>query len=161
MQLKARREARHSSSKLSTSISAPSSQPSASTSFPEKPVPFPASGPVVPIPPVTVPPRPFDPDTSLLFTVLPDEPEMDFSPSRDASSSKPGIHPVPFSADDGATLDWSNIPEDEARERRWSLSVSKRKGKEKMPLVTPAAIQNAEKQFEGDERFTSLFYYRY
>ncbi|KAI0652002.1 hypothetical protein C8Q79DRAFT_935724 [Trametes meyenii] len=56
---------------------------------------------------------------------LPGDSEIDFSP---ATGSAPP-HPVPSSSDGGATLDWSVHSSEEARERRWSISITKRKGK--------------------------------
>ncbi|KAH9944260.1 uncharacterized protein BXZ73DRAFT_39325 [Epithele typhae] len=52
--------------------------------------------------------------------------EIDFSPSI-------GVVPfraIPSSSDGGATLDWSSSPLEDARDRRWSLSRSKRKSKD-------------------------------
>lgn len=52
---------------------------------------------------------------------------MDFSPSISASAG----HPVPRSTDDGATLDWSGDKSaDDKLDRRWSLSMAKRKPKD-------------------------------
>ncbi|KAI0375149.1 hypothetical protein BV20DRAFT_985495 [Pilatotrama ljubarskyi] len=71
--------------------------------------------------------------------VLPGDSEVDFSPSTGMAP----LHPVPSSSDGGATLDWSVPPTEEVRERRWSLSLTKRKGKE---TSLPASKGVVEKQ---------------
>jgi hypothetical protein len=56
------------------------------------------------------------------------ESEVDFRPSVSVTVS----HPVPRSIDDGATLDWSGSKlSDEKFDRRWSLSIARRKPKER------------------------------
>lgn len=58
------------------------------------------------------------------------ESEIDFSPSV-------GIippHPVPSSSNEGATLDWTGSNSDDERDKRWSLSITKRRHKDKYPL---------------------------
>uniref|UniRef100_A0A0W0FGM0 Uncharacterized protein n=1 Tax=Moniliophthora roreri TaxID=221103 RepID=A0A0W0FGM0_MONRR len=76
-------------------------------------------------------------------------PEIDFSPSTNPVPVTPPKkilpHPVPLSPDDGASLDWSGTPEDE---RRWSLSTSKRKGKEKELLLSAAMLEKQEHQHD-------------
>ncbi|KAK7059198.1 hypothetical protein VNI00_001825 [Paramarasmius palmivorus] len=73
--------------------------------------------------------------------------EIDFSPATEPFPATPPKkilpHPVPLSPDDGASLDWSGTPEDE---RRWSLSSSRRKGKEKDLLLSAAIFEKQEHQ---------------
>jgi hypothetical protein len=65
------------------------------------------------------------------------ESEVDFRPSVSATAS----HPVPRSTDDGVTLDWSGDKlSDEKLDRRWSLSITKRKPKDKPTLAVDKAI---------------------
>ncbi|KAI0830464.1 hypothetical protein BC628DRAFT_1295658, partial [Trametes gibbosa] len=59
-------------------------------------------------------------------TELSGDSEVDFSPAVGTTS----LHPVPSSLNGGITLDWAVPPPEEARERRWSISITKRKGKE-------------------------------
>lgn len=66
---------------------------------------------------------------------------IDFSPS----AGKSALHPVPKSADDGATLDWSgSTSEEEGRDRRWTMSLSRKSSKEKHPTLSRKAV--VEKQ---------------
>lgn len=63
------------------------------------------------------------------------ESEVDFSPSVGTSAG----HPVPRSTDDGATLDWSGEKSaDEKLDRRWTLSIAKRKPRD-MTTEKPTA----------------------
>ncbi|KDQ63308.1 hypothetical protein JAAARDRAFT_374068 [Jaapia argillacea MUCL 33604] len=57
------------------------------------------------------------------------ESEIDFRPSVGTVP----LHPVPTSSNDGATLDWSHfvVPDDKPEHRRWSISLSKGKAREK------------------------------
>lgn len=59
---------------------------------------------------------------------------VDFSPSIGKTKS----HPIPTSADDGATLDWSGTltSDDEKRERKWSVHLTRKPSKEKYPPVS-------------------------
>ncbi|KAG7098958.1 hypothetical protein E1B28_000846 [Marasmius oreades] len=77
--------------------------------------------------------------------------DIDFSPSTETTnystplgSRKIPSHPVPWSSDDGSTLDWSGIPEDDKHERRWTLSISKGKGKDKEQLTSVMSIEKQE-----------------
>jgi hypothetical protein len=70
--------------------------------------------------------------------------DIDFSPSIGVSS----IHPVPASLDNGATLDWSGFAFDERSERRWHLSTTKRKGKEKLPQLS-TVVDQQETAYSG------------
>jgi hypothetical protein len=72
------------------------------------------------------------------------EAEVDFSPSTTQAMSVP-LHPVPTLSVDGKLLDWTGAPpDDEKLERRWTLSVSKRKEKEKMPIPQPGSVTMQE-----------------
>ncbi|KAA1468019.1 hypothetical protein DENSPDRAFT_927033 [Dentipellis sp. KUC8613] len=62
------------------------------------------------------------------------ESEVDFSPSVGIDRS----HPVPTLLDDGRTLDWGAPPsEDEKPDKKWSLSIPKRKSKDKEKAGDP------------------------
>jgi hypothetical protein len=78
--------------------------------------------------------KPFGNDRPLRI----DQDMVDFSPSV----SRPPLHPVPTSSNDGATLDWSGVhSEDEKRERKWPMSLSRRvSSKDKSSPVTRGAI---------------------
>ncbi|KAF7339293.1 hypothetical protein MSAN_02142800 [Mycena sanguinolenta] len=111
LKLKARREAR-----LKSAASSPSSnksEPVPSTSSPTKTSPLRAT-----FPPISAPPP------------VPSIPEREPSTSGH-SASRVGRHPVPSSLDEGTTLDWSGTgTEDERSERRWAMSITKRKDKD-------------------------------
>ncbi|KAJ6520030.1 hypothetical protein C8R45DRAFT_953640 [Mycena sanguinolenta] len=111
LKLKARREARLKS--VNSSPSSNKSEPAASTSSPTKTSPLRAA-----FPPISAPPR------------VPSIPEREPSTSGH-SISRVGRHPVPSSLDEGTTLDWSGIgSEDDRSERRWTMSITKRKDKD-------------------------------
>ncbi|EJD03634.1 uncharacterized protein FOMMEDRAFT_166988 [Fomitiporia mediterranea MF3/22] len=61
---------------------------------------------------------------------------VDFSPSV----GKASLHPVPTSADDGATLDWSGSTDDEKHERKWTMSLSRKSSKDKHPTLSRKAL---------------------
>ncbi|KAG5220054.1 hypothetical protein IMY05_C4690000400 [Salix suchowensis] len=78
--------------------------------------------------------------------------EVDFGPSIAANTVPVVLHPVPSSTDHGATLDWgagADISDDDRDkvDKRWSLSLPKRKGKEK---VDNSASSDSGK---GDEAY--------
>lgn len=52
-------------------------------------------------------------------------------------------HPMPRSLDNGATLDWSGkeVTEEPKHERKWSLAINKRKGKDK--VMSAASLDNS------------------
>jgi hypothetical protein len=72
---------------------------------------------------------------------------VDFSPAVGTSS----LHPIPASADDGATLDWSmTTSDDEKRERKWSLSLSRKSSSEKSATLSrKALVEKQETSFSG------------
>ncbi len=61
------------------------------------------------------------------------------------------MHPVPSSADDGSTLDWSGIVEDdEKRERKWSMGIHRKVAKDKTsPLSRKGFVDRQESVYEG------------
>jgi hypothetical protein len=64
------------------------------------------------------------------------ETEIDFRPSTCPSSSASPLHPVPTSSNGGTLLDWSSASlHNEKQERRWTLSITKRKDKDKLPIL--------------------------
>ncbi len=76
--------------------------------------------------------------------------EIDFSPSTGNTRATVESHPIPISVDNGSTLDWGGSNQGEDRtERRWTLSMSKRKGKEKEPPVSVNALEAQESQYAG------------
>lgn len=77
-------------------------------------------------------------------TELPGDSEVDFSPSVGTAP----LHPVPSSSNGGATLDWAIPPPEDARERRWSISITKRKGKE-APLASKDLVEKQESIYAG------------
>ncbi|KAI0655228.1 hypothetical protein C8Q70DRAFT_1022597 [Cubamyces menziesii] len=72
--------------------------------------------------------------------------EVDFSP---ATGPTP-LHPVPSSSNGGATLDWSLPAAEDSRERRWSISITKRKGKE-LSLGTNKEIIEKQESLYADK----------
>ncbi|KAJ7040401.1 hypothetical protein C8F04DRAFT_1312860 [Mycena alexandri] len=125
LKLKARREAR-----LKSANSSPSSNKSehASTSSPQ-------SSPLRPV----IPPVPFPPPS------VPDIRETQSSPTP-GQPAAPLAHPVPSSSDEGTTLDWSGIGTDDDRlERRWTMSITKRKDKERPP--SNSAVETRESMY--------------
>jgi hypothetical protein len=73
--------------------------------------------------------------------------DLDFSPS---TSLPLRTHPVPTSSDDGVTLDWAGMfSGHERHERRWTLSISKRKDKGKAPLNS-VLIEKQESLHTGE-----------
>lgn len=74
--------------------------------------------------------------------------EIDFSPSTGNTRANVESHPIPISVDNGSTLDWGGSNQGEDRtERRWTLSMSKRKGKEKEPPISVNALEAQESQY--------------
>jgi hypothetical protein len=68
------------------------------------------------------------------------EADVDFSPSTTQAMSAP-LHPVPALSLDGKLLDWTSTPpDDEKFEKRWGISISKRKEKERVPLPRSGSI---------------------
>lgn len=72
---------------------------------------------------------------------------MDFSPSVGIDR----LHPVPTSTDDGATLDWGGtLSEEDKTEKKWSLSLPKRKPKDKpSSALSKDALERQEGGFSG------------
>ncbi|KAF7311109.1 hypothetical protein HMN09_00655100 [Mycena chlorophos] len=68
------------------------------------------------------------------------------SPGEPSQPRRPGLkianHPVPSSSDEGTTLDWSGIGSDDDKERRWTMSMSRRKEKDKQP--SDSAVETRE-----------------
>ncbi|THH19033.1 hypothetical protein EW146_g2044 [Bondarzewia mesenterica] len=119
LKLKARREARLKATVANShlrEVSSKSDMASASSGS----SPIRTARPLVP-PPPSITPRLNGPSL---------ESEIDFSPS--VGVEKVDLHPIPLSSNDGATLDWGGSPsEDEKPDKRWSLSRTMRKSKDK------------------------------
>ncbi|KAJ7225265.1 hypothetical protein GGX14DRAFT_637960 [Mycena pura] len=127
LKLKARREARLKASNSGPlavkSEHAPGSLQSRTSPLRQSfPVPFPP--PPVPV----IPERPI--------------PSLQDGPSGHSFAN----HPVPTSSDEGTTLDWSGIGfDDDKSERRWTMSISKRRDKEKHP--SNSAVETRESMY--------------
>lgn len=127
LKLKARREARLQDL---TSSSPPKETLPRTTTPPDSLLP--SSAQVLPKPPQRT-----DPKTSN---------EIDFSPSTGTVS----LHPVPTSSNYGATLDWTgSASDDEKLERKWTLSVTKAKSKDKPSLTNKAVVEKQDAIFLG------------
>ena len=134
LKLKARREARHqpgqpSSHKgvVSTAFDVASGSSLSSNSLPQH-ISFPPANTNIQ-PPLGLSPRAVT--------------EVDFSPSTGLAMSV-SLHPVPHSSIDGKLLDWTGAPpDDEKPEKRWTLSISKRKDKERVPASSSIAEQES------------------
>ena len=75
------------------------------------------------------------------------ESDIDFSPSIGVVPP----HPVPSSSDGGATLDWTGSgSEDDRDTKRWPLSISKRRHRDKYPAgASKPVVEQAESLFAG------------
>ncbi|KAH9178744.1 hypothetical protein EDB89DRAFT_2170981 [Lactarius sanguifluus] len=73
------------------------------------------------------------------------ESELDFSPSVGIDR----LHPVPTSADDGATLDWGGtLSEEDKTDKRWPLSITMRRHKDKpLPVLSKDTLEKQEAAF--------------
>jgi len=69
--------------------------------------------------------------------------EIDFSPSTAITP----LHPVPTSSNGGATLDWTGSLSDD--DRKWTLSISRAKSKDKLPLTSKAVVEKQNSLFTG------------
>ena len=127
MKLKLRREARLATRANDSSVSASSRSSPVRYSLPSLP--------------------PLNPQASRIAKPSLDS-ELDFSPSVGIDR----LHPVPISTDDGATLDWGGIFSEEDRsDRKWSLSLTKRKPKDKpFPTHSRDALERQEAAFSGN-----------
>jgi hypothetical protein len=77
--------------------------------------------------------------------------EIDFSPSTGIIA----LHPVPLSSNGGATLDWTGSSSDEERhDRKWTLSITRAKSKDKLPLASKAIVEKQDSIFTGTRFLT-------
>ena len=134
LKLKARRDARIQSGQLprkeATSKSDVASRSSVSTTPSPHRLLFPTS------PPDTVPQAEVDAKA---------ETEIDFGPSTGFAIATTSLHPVPTSLDNGAVLDWTGTSGNEEKyERRWTLSISRRKEKDRPQDLGPMGIEKQE-----------------
>jgi hypothetical protein len=58
------------------------------------------------------------------------ESDIDFSPAVGVVSP----HPIPLSSNGGATLDWTGSASEDDRDKRWPLSIAKRRHRDKHAL---------------------------
>lgn len=83
------------------------------------------------------------------------ESEIDFSPSVRIVPP----HPVPSSSNEGATLDWTGSNSDDERDKRWSLSITKRRHKDKYPLgASKTVVEKQEALYVGELNSVFLLY---
>ncbi|OCH86045.1 hypothetical protein OBBRIDRAFT_761963 [Obba rivulosa] len=74
--------------------------------------------------------------------------EIDFSPSVGTIP----LHPVPSSSNGGATLDWTgSTSEDEKSDKKWSLSVTKRRHKGKHSASTSRTVVEKQDSLYADK----------
>ena len=78
----------------------------------------------------------------------------DFVASLDATVP----HPMPRSLDDGATLDWSGKEtfDEPKHDRKWSLSITKRKTKDK--AMSLPSLDHPPLDISRDSDYDGLFY---
>ena len=72
--------------------------------------------------------------------------EVDFSPSVGTVP----LHPVPLSANDGATLDWAGSASDEDRDKRWQLHLPMRRRDKSSVASTKAVVEKQETLYTGN-----------
>ena len=77
----------------------------------------------------------------------------DFIASLDTSIP----HPIPRSLDNGATLDWSGkeAAEEPKHDRKWSLSITKRKTKDK--TMSTSSLDHSPLDISRDSNYDGLF----
>lgn len=105
-----------------------------------------------PLPRISTPPR-LTPAQVVLPSKLPTSPmhdvmasEIDFSPS----TALVPLHPVPLSSNGGATLDWTGPPsDDEKLDKKWALSMTRAKSKDKVPPASKAVVEKQDSIFTG------------
>ena len=75
--------------------------------------------------------------------------DVDFSPSTAIPEFfvQPS-HPIPSSLDNGITLDWTGALADDA-DKRWSISIGKKKEKDKLPPLGPM-IDQQDQLYKGE-----------
>ena len=69
--------------------------------------------------------------------------DIDFSPSTGIFDPYIQAHPIPSSLDNGTTLDWSGTISDDG-DKRWGISIGKRKDKDKLPPLRVMVDQQEE-----------------
>ena len=79
----------------------------------------------------------------------------DFVASLDSSVP----HPMPRSLDNGATLDWSGkeITEEPRHDRKWSLSINKRKPKDKATSIS--SLDHSSLDIPHDSTYDGIFHH--
>lgn len=71
--------------------------------------------------------------------------EVDFSPSVGTVP----LHPVPLSANDGATLDWAGSASEDDRDKRWPLHLPKRRRDRPSAASSRAVVEKQETLYAG------------
>lgn len=79
------------------------------------------------------------------------ESDIDFSPSVGSTPS----HPVPSSSDGGITLDWTGSGSEDERDKRWPLTRSRRKGRDRYGGGNRAVVEKQESLYTGQFPYTS------
>lgn len=89
----------------------------------------------------------FSPSSSRKFNVSPTS-DVDFSPSTAIPEFfVQSSHPIPSSLDNGATLDWTSTAADDP-DRRWSISIGKKKERDKLPPLG-AMVNQQDQLYKG------------
>lgn len=139
LKMKARREARLKQSKV---VDPNFTEPKKSfvTGQPQTPplTPFPSNS------KLQLPSSPSISPSSRKLSISPTS-DVDFSPST-AIPEQPS-HPIPSSLDNGITLDWTGAIADDT-DRRWSISIGKKK-KDKLPPLG-AMIDQQDQLYKGE-----------
>ncbi|KAF5388468.1 hypothetical protein D9757_004626 [Collybiopsis confluens] len=131
LKLKHRREFRAKSGQFNLPPSSPKRSLEPTLSPPRSTFPLPSS------------PKLSSRTTATNVTSKPSVADIDFSPSTGPSFLQAGSHPVPFSADNGDTLDWTGYgSEEERNEKKWTLG--KRKGKERELMLSADDLKRQE-----------------
>ena len=97
---------------------------------------------------------PASPEENVVFPFMNHtDAEEDFASTSDASIP----HPMPRSLDNGVTLDWSGkeVAEQPKRERKWSLSINKRKTQGKATSIP--SLDNSSPRTSRDPTYDGMF----
>jgi len=76
---------------------------------------------------------------------MPTESQVDFRPSVGLNK----LHPVPLSTNEGHTLDWGSSADDEKPDKRWSISIPKRRPKDRTINVSKEFVEGQAVMYSG------------
>lgn len=79
--------------------------------------------------------------------------EVDFSPSVGTAP----LHPVPLSANEGATLDWAGSASEDDRDKRWPLHLPKRRRDKQSAASSRAVVEKQETLYAGMMAFWEIW----